>query len=111
MINVATAADGKGGRDVRRDEILAILRAHYPEMAALGVTSLALFGSFAREEAALGSDVDLIVEFATPPTFARYMDVKFLLEDLLGSGVDLVPRDGLKPRLRPIVKREEIRVA
>ena len=34
--------------------MLAILRAHYPEIAAFGVTSLALFGSFARDEAGPG---------------------------------------------------------
>ena len=39
------------------------------------------------------------------------MDVKFCLEDLLGCGVDLVPREGLEPRLRPIVEREQLRVA
>lgn len=94
-----------------RDEVLIILRTHYSELAALGVTSIALFGSFARDEAGPDSDVDLIVEFDGPPSFAAYMDVRFLLEDLLGRDVDLVPRHGLKPRLRPIVEREQIRVA
>lgn len=94
-----------------RDEVLSILRAHRAELAALGVSSLALFGSFARDEARPDSDVDLLVEFDGPLTFSRYMDAKFYLEDLLGRKVDLVPREGLKPRLRPIVEREEIRVA
>jgi uncharacterized protein len=96
---------------VNRDELLAILRAHCPDISALGVTKLALFGSFARDEASPDSDVDLVVEFDAPPTFSGYMDAKFFLEDLLGRQVDLVPREGLKPRLRPIVEREEIRVA
>ncbi len=102
--------DRSGGAEASRDEVLAILKAHYPELAALGATSLALFGSFARDEAGPDGDVDLLVEFGSPPSFDRYMDAKFLLEDLLGREVDLVPREGLKPRLRPTVAREEIHV-
>ncbi len=43
---------------VTRDEVLAILRAHRAELAAFGVKSLALFGSFARDEDRPDSDVD-----------------------------------------------------
>ena len=96
-----------------RDEVLAILRAHLAELAALGVTSLALFGSFARDEARPDSVVDLVVEFDPDAhvSLFRLLDVKEYLEKLLGREVDLVTRDGLKPRLRPVVAREEIRVA
>lgn len=45
---------------------------------------LALFGSTARDEASVESDVDLLVDLE-PPTFDRYMDVKFLLADRLGQ--------------------------
>jgi len=100
-----------GRHQVTRDEVLAVLRAHRAQLAALVIKPLALFGSFARDEARPDSDVDLVVEFDGPPTFRQYMDAKFYLEDLLGRQVDLVPREGLKPRLRPIVEREEIRVA
>jgi predicted nucleotidyltransferase len=47
----------------------------------LGVRTLYVFGSVARGEASLGSDVDLVVEFDGPATFARFMDSKFLLEE------------------------------
>ncbi len=96
-----------------RDEVLTVLRDHFPELAALGVTSLALFGSFARDEARPDSDVDLLVEFdpAAHVGLFELVDVKDHLEKLLGRQVDLVPRAGLKPRLRPIIEREEIRVA
>ena len=96
-----------------RDEVLTILRSHYAEIAVLGVTSLALFGSFARDEARPDSDVDLLVELDTKAHVGlfEFLDIKEYLEKLLGREVDLVPRQGLKPRLRPIVAREEIRVA
>ncbi len=50
-----------------RDEILRLLRDHHEDLIHLGVKSLALFGSAARDEADAESDVDLLVEFAAPP--------------------------------------------
>jgi len=92
------------------DQVLAILRAHFPELQALGVRTLALFGSTARGEAGPDSDIDLLVEFEPPLGFDRYMDAKFRLEALLGRPVDLVTSAGLKAELRPTVERECLRV-
>jgi predicted nucleotidyltransferase len=55
--------------------------------------------------------VDVLVDFGPEVTFERFMDLRFFLEDLLGRKVDLVMRDGLRRRARPVVEREEIRVA
>jgi hypothetical protein len=95
----------------RRAEVTATLQGHRERIAALGVRSLFLFGSVARDEAHADSDVDLLVDFAKSPTFRGYMDLKFFLEDLLGRRVDLVTRTGLRPRALPAVEREAIRVA
>lgn len=95
---------------MRRDEALRILREHRLRLEGMGVRSLALFGSVARDEAGPESDVDLLVELDAP-TFAGYMDAKFYLEDLLGRKVDLVTADGLRPRVRPYVEKDLIRVA
>ncbi len=91
-----------------RDQILKLLREHQREVRAFGVKSLAIFGSVARDEARPDSDVDLLVEFDPPPTFQRYMDLKFYLEELLGYAVDLGTPDTLKPRIRARVQREEV---
>ena len=48
---------------LRKDQVLAILSAHQAELRELGVKSLALFGSVARDEARPDSDVDLLIEF------------------------------------------------
>jgi uncharacterized protein len=77
----------------------------------LGVRALYAFGSVARGEASLSSDLDLLVEFHGPATFARFMDLKFLLEDTLGVRVDLVTRAGLKEPLKPRIELELRRVA
>jgi len=76
-----------------------------------GIAELALFGSVARGDAGEASDVDFLVEFQGRADFDRYMDLKFFLEDLLGRRVDLVTRKALKPRLRPSVDAEAVRVA
>lgn len=96
---------------MRRNEILEILHEHKTQLKQFGVKSLALFGSFARDEAREDSDVDMLVEFETSPTFSVYMDLKFYLEDLLGRSVDLGTPDTLKPRIRARVLQEAIRVA
>jgi predicted nucleotidyltransferase len=55
--------------------------------------------------------VDLLVEFDEAPTFDRFMDLKFFLEDLLSRRVDLVTRAALRPGMRPAIEREAVRVA
>lgn len=82
-----------------------------PELAGrFGVTSLALFGSTARDVATRESDVDILVAFDGPATSAKYFGVQFLLEDLFGCRVDLVTEKALRSELRTFVKQEAIYV-
>jgi hypothetical protein len=96
---------------VRRDDAIARLKANVERLTAFGVRSLAIFGSVARDAATDANDVDLLVEFDSPPSFDQYMDLKFFLEDTLGARVALVTRRSVKPRVLPFVDREAIRVA
>ncbi len=66
---------------------------------------MGVFGSCARGEAGPESDVGIHVEMAEP-TFDRYMDLKFRLEEVLQQTVDLVLADTVKPRLKAIVEKE-----
>jgi len=76
-----------------------------------GVAALYVFGSVARGDARPDSDIDVLVEFAGPPTFAQFMDLKALLEDTLGAHVDLVTRAAVRAQLRPRIEAEARRVA
>jgi len=96
---------------MRREDAINRLQAHRKEIQAFGVKSLALFGSMSRDEAGPDSDVDLLVTFEGRPSFDAFMDLKFFLEDLLRRKVDLVTEGALKPRMRPALEREAIRVA
>ncbi|MGL5196009.1 MAG: nucleotidyltransferase family protein [Chroococcales cyanobacterium] len=96
---------------MQRNEVLEILAQHRQTLQDFGVSSLAIFGSIARDEARPESDVDILVEFDGRVTFDRYMDVKFYLEDSLGRKVDLVSRRSLKPLIRSTVEQEAIFVS
>jgi predicted nucleotidyltransferase len=91
--------------------VLKILRDNSLALNRLGVKSLAIFGSTARNEASHSSDVDILVTFVQSPTFDQYIETKFFLEDLLGCKVDLVMQDGLKPLVRAEVEKEAVYVA
>ncbi len=88
-------------------EIFRALAANQTKIKGFGVRSLSLFGSCARGEETAESDLDFVVEFERK-SFDGYMDLKFLLEDLFGKRVDLVPIDDIKPRLRAAILGEAI---
>jgi len=94
-----------------RQDLISVLSGLEADLRRLGVRSLVLFGSVARNAAEPASDVDLLVEFDGPATFDRYMDLKIFLEETLKRDVDLVTQGGLKPRLRSQVEAEAVRVA
>jgi predicted nucleotidyltransferase len=93
-----------------REGVLEVRADHRADLARLGVRSLALFGSVARDEARPGRDIDLLVDFAGAATFDRYVELSFLLEDLLGRMVDLVIQRSLHPALRPSVEKDALYV-
>ena len=95
-----------------RDETLQLLRSHSDEIRTrFGVKRLAVFGSTARDEARVDSDVDVLVEFEGDPTFDGYWNVKEFLEALLDRTVDLVTDDAVRPQLRPYIEQDLVDVA
>lgn len=75
------------------------------------IKKLGIFGSAARDEMHEGSDIDVLVEFEASPTFDASMDLKFYLEDLFHAKMDGVIEDTVKPRMRPFIEKDLIRVA
>ncbi|MHB9148883.1 MAG: nucleotidyltransferase family protein [Thermoleophilia bacterium] len=98
---------------MERDKVLRVLAAHRDELAALGVKEISIFGSVARDEARLGSDVDVLVEHhaGTPLSFFRVCRLRYFLEEILGEKVDLITVGGLRPEIREEVMAEAIRAA
>lgn len=60
-----------------------------------GLKSIAIFGSYARNQQTMDSDVDILVEF-NRPVGIEFIDLADELEQLLSIKVDLVSKDGLK---------------
>ena len=70
---------------MNRDELLDLLRTHKAILARrFGVTELAIFGSFARDQGSDTSDIDILVGFDAPPDWKRYFGAQYYMEDLLG---------------------------
>jgi predicted nucleotidyltransferase len=93
-----------------REQVIQLLATQRPQIDRLGVRSLSLFGSMARGENRPESDADFLVEFEGRATSDCYMDLKFLLEDLLGMRADLVTHKARRPEMRSTVEEGAIRL-
>ncbi|HEC03196.1 MAG TPA: DNA polymerase subunit beta [Phycisphaerales bacterium] len=97
---------------MERQVVLRQLRNHIGQIRQrFSVRALAIFGSVARDDAADGSDVDVMVVFEGKAGFDLFMELKFYLEDLLGTQVDLVTDKALRPQVRQAIEQEMIHVA
>lgn len=99
------------GRTLSVHDIRRELELHRSELDRLGVAELAVFGSVARDEANPDSDIDVLVDFRNPATLSGYVELKSLLESLLGRTVDLVTRKSLRAHVRSHVEKDAVRVA
>ncbi|PNW54128.1 UNVERIFIED_CONTAM: nucleotidyltransferase [Euhalothece sp. KZN 001] len=95
---------------MNRNQVLHLVTTHQDDLQLLGVKTLELFGSVARDNTNSESDVDFLAEFSHPITLFQFIKIKLYLEDLLGHPVDLGTREALKENLRQPVLQEVIRV-
>jgi predicted nucleotidyltransferase len=90
-----------------KQEILYVLNQNQPNLRALGVKRMGLFGSFVRGEQLADSDIDLLVEFEPMrKKFDTFMELSFFLEEILGHNIDLVTTESLSPYIGPYILRE-----
>jgi len=68
-----------------------------------GVSKIGLFGSFARQEQAEGSDIDILIDFEEgQETFDNFMAACLLLDTLFDTHkVEVVTAKGLSPYIGP----------
>jgi predicted nucleotidyltransferase len=90
------------------EEIKSTLKKHKAELEnRFNVRKIGVFGSYAREEEANTSDVDILVELNEPIGW-EIVDLKEFLEDILGIEVDLVTLKALKPELSDSILKEAV---
>jgi predicted nucleotidyltransferase len=94
-----------------REEVLAALRAHKPELKAAGIVRLSLFGSTARGNASPDSDVDLLAAFDSRRRLSTLdvVAIQLKISGLLGRPVDLSKEGTLKPRVKSRVDPKAVR--
>ncbi len=92
-----------------KQQILNLLKQQLPYLKQnFKVKSIAIFGSYAREEQTGKSDIDLLVEFEAPVGFFKFIELEDYLSEKLGVKVDLVTPDALKPLIKPQVMEEAV---
>ena len=95
---------------MKRDQIMATLRAAEPELRRRGIRHAALFGSAARGEERPDSDIDILLEFepGEEGTVYDYVRLKEYVAGLFDGPVDVIDRDALKPHLRAPAGRDTV---
>jgi predicted nucleotidyltransferase len=73
-----------------------------------GVRNIRVFGSVARRDAGLGSDVDLLVDYTPGQSGFAFLRFCGEAERLLGHRVDVATVESLHPLIRDQVLREAV---
>ncbi len=74
------------------------------------VAEIGVFGSYVRKEQTKKSDIDILVTFHETVDLFTFVELERHLAHILGGKVDLVMKDGLKPRLRERILAEAVYV-
>ena len=70
------------------------------------VKEASVFGSVARGEARLDSDVDILVEFSETPGLVRFIKMENELQEVLGKKVDIVVKGSEKSLIKPFIYKD-----
>ncbi len=97
---------------MRKADVIQVLKDNEAAIRALGVGSLYLYGSHARDEATPQSDVDLFFDRDqnTKLGLIELARLQFMLVDALGTEVDVGTRTSLHPVLVTGIEASAIKV-
>lgn len=85
----------------RRKEIIDIAKKY-------GAKNVRIFGSMARGDESINSDVDIIVEMETGSSLLDIIAIKQDISELLGRKVDVVTEASISPYIRNAVLKEAV---
>jgi predicted nucleotidyltransferase len=84
-------------------EIKEILKKHKKILKdKYKVKSIAIFGSYARNEQKETSDIDILIDYYEPISLLKLIELENYLSDLLGVKVDLITKNSIH---NPYVKK------
>jgi len=94
-------------KSLNKEEIFKLLNQHREELKNYNVIKIGLFGSVLRGDNTKESDIDFIVEFEEgKKNYDNFIEVAFLLENLLQKKVDLLTMEAINPYMKPKILQE-----
>lgn len=86
--------------------ILDFLKSHKSQLESeYGLTKIGLFGSYAKSNAHLGSDIDIVIEAKKHDFFMRE-ELKEYLENVFGTSVDIGYIDSIRKFYRDKIDKD-----
>lgn len=93
-----------------KETVIKILKQCKPAMQKkYGLTKLALFGSFSRNEQTSKSDIDLLVDFDKAPGL-NYFDLLYDFDRLFNNEVQVISKKAIKPKYLKAIEHDLIYV-
>ncbi|HBE42223.1 MAG TPA: DNA polymerase subunit beta [Bacteroidales bacterium] len=95
-----------------KEYILSVIKTNRQTLKRLGIRNVGLFGSYARDEQSVNSDIDILIDFMPEmENFDNYMAVCDIFEDLFkNEKVEIVTKNGLSPYIGPRILNEVVYV-
>lgn len=94
--------------DISKQDIISFLQKNKPLMhEQFGLTKIALFGSYSRNEQTRQSDIDLAIE-TSDISFKNYCKLKHFLENNLKKKIDLCYLKNMRTFIKHAIEKELI---
>ena len=86
------------------DRTYSLIRSHLLKQNA---NKIGIFGSYARNESGLDSDLDVLVSFSDRKSLLDLVRIERELSELIGIKVDLLTENAVSPLIKKRIKQEE----
>jgi len=94
---------------VNKEQIILKLKQIKPVLSEkYGLTEIALFGSYSRDEETPSSDIDLLIAFRKPSASSLFASFDLLQECFGTIPVQIVTKGAIKPRYFEAIKQDLI---
>lgn len=89
-------------RRMDKGYVIETLRDHQSELRAAGIVHLRVFGSVARDQSSVSSDIDLLADFDRSQrlTLVKIGSLQSRLSKMLGAKVDLSSAEWMREPIR-----------
>jgi hypothetical protein len=90
-----------------KSEIFSLFEKLNDTLKTMGVLRIGLFGSFARGENKIASDVDIIVSFLPgKKTYDAFFNLAEMLEEHFGRKVEIITEESISPHLKKEIDKD-----